>query len=104
MSDRSVGFIVVNAIDLGETMHDEMSFILIDLACSVLLYFEDPLAINDIDPFWWVRYDVPRVSFSKAFEFGIDHLFPSWPVRCIHASATVLGSSSSVSQVAVCIA
>ena len=36
MSNRSVGFIVVNAIDLGETMHDKTSFILIDLAHSVL--------------------------------------------------------------------
>ncbi len=48
MSHRCVSIIIIDAIDLTETLCHQSSFVLGDVAHSVLFGFEDPLGTDNI--------------------------------------------------------
>jgi hypothetical protein len=61
-------------------MSNKPGLVFINFTCSILLDFEDPFAVDNVGSFQWVRYNIPGMCVSETLEFGIDRLFPSWPI------------------------
>lgn len=80
MSDRCISFCEVNAMDLGEALHNEASLVLLNFASGILLNMKNPLAADNTGAGGWMFDKFPcAVRLERAHLF-LDGLLPSRPV------------------------
>ncbi len=80
MSHRCISIIIINTIDLTETLCHQSSFVLGDVTCSVLFGLENPLGANYIR-IWWCLLKSPGASSLQCGQLFLDHLFSQQPIR-----------------------
>jgi hypothetical protein len=75
MSHRCVSVIVIDTIDLTETLCYQFSFVLGDIACSILFCLENPLGADYIC-IWWCLLKSPGACGLQCGQFILDGFFP----------------------------
>src|SRR5258708_24434082 len=82
MSHRCVSIVIIDTIDLTETLCHQSSFVPGDVARSILFGFEDPLGTNYIRV-WWCLLKSPGASGLQCGQLFLDRFFPQRPIRSL---------------------
>src|SRR5713226_2562282 len=82
MSHRCVSIIIIDAIDLTETLCHQSSFVPGNVACGILFGLENPLGANYVC-IWWCLLKSPGAGGLQCGQLFLDRLFPQQPIRSL---------------------